>query len=202
MNETRNQVSLWALLRPAAVLLAGLSVITGLAYPLLVTGVAQALFPHKANGSLIVADGQVVGSALIGQPFDDPAYFWSRPSATASFPYNAQASGGSNLAASSPALVAQVTARVDALRAADPGSGAPIPIDLVTASGSGLDPDIGLAAAMVQVPRVARARGLPEQAVRDLVTHVAEGRNVGVLGEPRVNVLRLNLALDQLAAQR
>jgi K+-transporting ATPase ATPase C chain len=186
-----------AQLRPALVLLVTFTVITGVVYPLLVTGIAQALFPHQANGSLIVEDGKVVGSELIGQPFDDPKYFWSRPSATSPFPYNAAASSGSNLGPTNPALIKAVQERVDALRAADPGNTAPVPVDLVTASASGLDPHISPAAALYQVRRVARARGMAEDAVQAVVERHTEGRQFGYLGEPRVNVLLLNLALDR-----
>jgi K+-transporting ATPase ATPase C chain len=185
-----------AYLRPALVCLSLLTAITGVAYPLLVTGIAQVVFPYQANGSLIVKDGKVVGSALIGQPFDDPKYFWSRPSATSPFGYNAGASAGSNLSPTNPALVAAVQVRVDALRAADPENKGPVPVDLVTASGSGLDPHISPAAALYQVSRVARERKLSPDAVRALVERNVEGRFLGVLGEPRVNVLALNLALD------
>jgi potassium-transporting ATPase KdpC subunit len=183
-------------LRPALTMLIAFSVITGLAYPLLVTGIAQAVFPYQANGSLIVQDGTVRGSALIGQPFDEPRYFWGRPSATSPFPYNAAASSGSNLSPTNPALVSAVQGRVDALRAADPGNRAPVPADLVTASGSGLDPHISPAAALYQVPRVARERKLSPETVRALVGRHTEGRVLGLLGEPRVNVLALNIALD------
>jgi potassium-transporting ATPase KdpC subunit len=185
-----------AFLRPAAVLLALFTVLTGLLYPLAVTGLAQAFFPHQANGSLLRQGDRIAGSALIGQPFDDPRYFWGRPSATTLFPYNAAASGGSNLGPSNPALEAAVKTRVDALRAADPGNTLPVPVDLVTASASGLDPDISVAAALYQVPRVARARGLDAETVRRLVEQHVEGRQFGVFGEPRVNLLQLNLALD------
>ena len=183
-------------LRPAIVSLIMLSVVTGLAYPALVTAIAQVVFPYQANGSLIVKDGKTVGSALIGQPFDDPKYFWSRPSATSPFGYNAGASSGSNLSPTNPALIEAVKGRVDALRAADPGNTAPVPADLVTASGSGLDPHISPAAALYQVGRVAKARKLEPDAVRQLVDRYTEGRQLGFLGEPRVNVLQLNLALD------
>ncbi len=182
--------------RPAIVSLVVLTVVTGVVYPLIVTGIAQLVFPAQANGSLVTKDGKVVGSALIGQPFDDPKYFWGRPSATSPFSYNAGASSGSNLSPTNPALVTAVQGRVDALRAADPGNTAPVPVDLVTASGSGLDPHISPAAALYQVPRVAKARGLSLDAVRRLVEQHTEGRLLGVLGEPRVNVLALNLALD------
>jgi K+-transporting ATPase ATPase C chain len=183
-------------LRPALVSLVLFSIITGLFYPLAVTGVAQAIFPQQANGSLIMQNGKPIGSALIGQPFDDPKYFWGRLSATSPFPYNAAASSGSNLGPTNPALIDEVKARVDALHAADPQNTQPIPVDLATSSGSGLDPHISVAAALYQVPRVARARGLSENQVRALVERFTEGRQLGVIGEPRVNVLELNLALD------
>ena len=185
-----------AQLRPAVVLLVLLSVLTGLVYPAIVTAIAQVVFPHQANGSLIVKDGKVVGSTLIGQPFDDPKYFWGRPSATSPFQYNAGSSSGSNLGPTNPALTKAVQERVDALRAADPGNTALVPVDLVTTSGSGLDPHISPAAAMYQVSRVAKARRMDEAAVRSLVEQNTEGRQFGFLGEPRVNVLALNLALD------
>jgi K+-transporting ATPase ATPase C chain len=182
--------------RAAIVSFVALSVITGVAYPAVVTAIAQLVFPHQANGSLIVREGKTVGSDLIGQPFDDPKYFWGRPSATSPFPYNAGSSAGSNLSPTNPDLLKAVQGRVDALRAADPGNTAPVPVDLVTASGSGLDPHISPAAALYQMRRVARARKLDEAAVRQLVEQNTEGRWLGILGEPRVNVLRLNLALD------
>lgn len=193
-----------AQLRPALVIFAALTVITGLLYPLAVTGIAQAAFPAQANGSLITQNGRAVGSALIGQAFDAPKYFWGRLSATGAFPYNAfnagtgTASAGSNSGPLNPALAQAAQARLDALKAADPGNAAPIPVDLVTASGSGLDPDISLAGAQYQVARVARARGLSVDTVRALVEQHFQGRQWGLFGEPRVNVLELNLALDAL----
>lgn len=182
-------------LRPALVLLVLLTLLTGVAYPLFVTGIAQAAFPSQANGSLIKDEKGARGSVLIGQPFDDPKYFWSRLSATAPA-YNAGASSGSNLGPLNPALIEAVKGRVEALRAADPGNTAPIPVDLVTASASGLDPHISPAAAEYQLKRVAARRGLAEDRVRKLVEEHTEGRALGVLGEPGVNVLVLNLALD------
>ncbi len=184
------------LLRPALTLFVLLSVVTGLLYPLAVTGIAQVAFPGAANGSLVVRDGQAVGSSLIGQSFTDPKHFWGRPSATAPMSHNASASGGSNLGPLNPALADAVKARIDALRAADPGNATPVPVDLVTASASGLDPHISRAAADYQVGRVARARGLPEADLRRLVDRHTEGAWLGFIGEPRVNVLALNLALD------
>ena len=189
---------MWNSIRSAALMLLVFTVLTGVAYPLLVTGIAQGLMPNAANGSLIVQDGKPVGSALIGQPFSDAKYFWGRPSATGPFPYNAAASSGSNLGPTNPALAEAVRTRIATLRAADPGNEAPVPVDLVTASASGLDPHISPAAAQFQVPRVARARSLPEERVKQLVVDQTERRQLGVLGEPRVNVLRLNLALDAL----
>jgi K+-transporting ATPase ATPase C chain len=182
--------------RAAVISLIVLTVVTGVVYPVIVTAIAQIVFPYQANGSLIVKDGKVVGSALIGQPFDDPKYFWGRPSATSPFGYNAGASSGSNLSPTNPALIKSVQDRVDALRAADPNNKAPVPVDLVTASGSGLDPHISPAAALYQVNRVAKARKLDPAAVQRLVDQNTQGRQWGFLGEPRVNVLALNLALD------
>lgn len=188
-------------LRPALVTLAVLTLITGLIYPVLVTAVAQVVFPAQANGSVIVKDGQAIGSRLIGQSFDDPKYFWGRLSATASFPYNAASSSGSNLGPLNPDLLKAVQSRIAALKAADPGNMQSIPVDLVTASASGLDPHISPAAAEYQVARVARARGLDESVVQQLVAQHTQGRDLGVLGEPRVNVLELNLALDATQPQ-
>lgn len=187
-----------SILRPAVVLLILLTVITGVVYPLVVTAVARVLFPAQAAGSLIVKDGKAVGSRLIGQPFSDPKYFWSRPSATSPQPYNGLSSGGSNLGPLNPALTDAVKARIAALQAADPGNRAPIPVDLVTASGSGLDPDISLAAAYYQADRIARSRHLSPDRVRALIADHTQGRWLGVLGEPRVNVLELNLSLDTM----
>jgi len=186
------------LLRPALSLFVLLSTVTGLAYPLAVTGVASAAFPEQAAGSLILKDGKPVGSSLIGQNFSDPKHFWGRPSATAPQPYNASASSGSNQGPLNPALVDAIKGRIEALRAADPANGTPIPADLVTASASGLDPHISPAAALWQIGRIAKARQLPEAQLSALVAAHTEGRQWGLLGEPRVNVLKLNLALDAL----
>jgi K+-transporting ATPase ATPase C chain len=183
--------------RPAIVIFALLSLLTGLVYPSAVTVIAQLAFPSRANGSIILKDGRAVGSGLIGQAFSDPKYFWGRPSATSGYPDNAMASGGSNLGPTNPALADAVKARAAALLAADPGNSAPIPVDLVTASGSGLDPDISPAAAMYQVPRIARVRGQTQDSVKELVARHTEKRFLGLLGEERVNVLKLNLALDE-----
>ena len=185
-------------LKSAVVMLMIMTIITGVAYPLAVTGIAQGVFQHQANGSLIQRDGKAVGSELIGQPFAAPKYFWSRPSATSPYPYNAASSSGSNQGPLNPALTDAVAARVKALRDADPDNKAPVPVDLVTASGSGLDPHICPAAAEYQVARVARARGTTPDRVRALVAEATETRQLGFLGEPRVNVLKLNLALDAL----
>lgn len=187
-------------LRPALVLFAALTLVTGIAYPLAVTGIAQAAFPEQANGSLIMKDGKPVGSSLIGQNFSAPGHFWGRPSATSPQPYNAGASSGSNQGPLNPALTDAVKARVQALREADPGNTAPVPADLVTASASGLDPHISPAAAEYQVRRVARERKFDAERVRALVRENTEAPLFGVLGEARVNVLRLNLALDRAAA--
>jgi len=177
-------------------MLALMTLVTGVIYPLIVTGIGAALFPDKVAGSLIERDGKVMGSVLIGQPFSDPKYFWSRPSATGPVRYNAGASSGSNQGPLNPALTDAVAGRIRSLRDADPDNAAPVPVDLVTASASGLDPHISPAAADYQVPRVARVRGLPAAKVRALVADATEGRQLGFLGEPRVNVLKLNLALD------
>jgi K+-transporting ATPase ATPase C chain len=184
--------------RPALVLMILMTVLTGMIYPMLVTAVSQIGMPERANGSLIVREGKPVGSVLIGQPFGEPKHFWSRPSATSPYPYNASSSSGSNQGPLNPALTDAVTARIKALRDADPGNTASVPADLVTASGSGLDPHVTPAAAEYQVARVAKARGLDSQKVRALVAEATEGRQLGFLGEPRVNVLKLNLALDAL----
>ena len=190
-------------LRPAIVALLFLTLITGVIYPLVVTGIAQVIFPKQANGSVIYDNGKPIGSSLIGQQFDDPKYFWGRLSDTGDFPYNAfnaqtlTGSSGSNYGPLNPALTKAAQDRIDALKAADPTNSAPIPVDLVTASGSGLDPQISVAAAYYQVHRVAVARGLTEAVVKALVDKYTEGRQFGFLGEPRVNVLELNLALDK-----
>lgn len=189
---------MFTMLRPAVVLFAILSAITGLIYPLLVTGIGRVVFPYQAAGSLVERDGKIVGSALLGQPFADPGHFWSRPSATSPMPYNAAASSGSNLGPLNPALIDAVRDRVAALRAADPANVARVPVDLVTTSASGLDPDISLAGAYYQAARVARARGIAENQVIALIAAHALQPMAGFLGEPRVNVLQLNLALDKL----
>jgi K+-transporting ATPase KdpC subunit len=184
--------------KPAIVIFGLMTLITGVLYPLAMTGLAQAIFPAQANGSLVYRNGQVAGSALIGQPFDDPKYFWGRLSATSPYPDNAAASSGSNLGPTNPKLIEEVQARIDALKKADPGNSQPIPVDLVTSSGSGLDPDISPAAAYYQAGRIARLRGLDVTRVNDLIAQHIQGRQFGFLGEERVNVLALNLALDQL----
>jgi len=184
--------------RPMLVLFVFLTVITGIVYPLVVTAVGQAVFSHQANGSLIEKDGKPVGSEIIGQQFDAPYYFWGRLSATTPNPYNAQTSGGSNLGPTKPALADEVKGRLAALHDADPSNTVPVPVDLVTSSGSGLDPDISPAAAAYQAARVAKARGLSREQVDGLIAQSTSGRQLGVFGERRVNVLKLNLALDQL----
>lgn len=188
--------------RIAALQLMIFTVITGVIYPVAVTVVAQVVFPHAANGSIIEKDGKKLGSELIGQPFDDPKYFWSRPSATGPSPYNSMASSGSNQAPTNPALIEAVKTRIERLKAADPANPAPIPVDLVTTSGSGLDPHISPAAALYQVSRVARVRGLPEDKVREIVRQQTQAPTLGFLGQPRVNVLLLNLALDEIGASK
>jgi K+-transporting ATPase ATPase C chain len=185
------------MLRPALVGFVLLSAVTGLLYPALVTGVARTVFPFQAEGSLILKDGQLVGSELIGQNFSSPRYFWGRPSATGPMANNAAGSGGSNQGPTNPALVDVVKSRIEALKAADPGNAAPVPVDLVSASASGLDPHISMAAARYQAARVARERGLPVEAVQRLIQANTEARDLAVLGEPRVHVLKLNLALDK-----
>jgi K+-transporting ATPase ATPase C chain len=187
---------MFVLIRSALLLFLVLSLLTGVAYPLAVAGIARVAFPAQAAGGLITRDGKPIGSALIGQNFADAGHFWGRMSATSPQPYNGIASSGSNLGPTNPALVDAVKGRIAALKAADPDNSLPIPIDLVTASASGLDPDVSPAAALYQVARVARARSLPQQAVADLVAHHTLGRQWGIFGEPRVNVLQLNLALD------
>ncbi len=184
--------------RISLVLLGIFTLLTGVIYPLVVTGIAQTLFHYRANGSIITANGNNAGSELIGQPFSDPRYFWGRLSATSPFPYNAAASSGSNYGPTNPDLREAIKSRIDALRAIDPGNTDPVPIDLVTSSASGLDPHISIAAANYQVARVARYRGLNMEPVKALVDRCIEGRQFGILGEPRVNVLRLNLMLDEI----
>ncbi|MGD0006216.1 MAG: potassium-transporting ATPase subunit KdpC [Anaerolineaceae bacterium] len=185
-------------LKPALIIFLSMTVLTGIIYPLAITGIAQVIFPRQANGSLITSNGQVVGSTLIGQQFDDSKYFWGRLSATGDHPYNASSSSGTNYATTNPDLLKQVEARLKALHDADPANTQPVPVDLVTASGSGLDPDISIAAAQYQAPRVARVRGIPLNNVMALIDQNTQGRQLGFLGEPTVNVLELNLALDEL----
>jgi len=184
------------LIRPAVTLFVALTVLTGIVYPLAVMGIGQLLFDHQANGSIVMVTGKAVGSELIGQQFSSPGYFWGRPSGTGPQTYNAASSGGSNLGPLNPALLEAVRARIAALRSADPGNDKPVPVDLVTASASGLDPDISLAAAYYQVTRVARARHLPAEPVKALINQHAHHPWLGIFGEPRVNVLQLNVALD------
>jgi K+-transporting ATPase ATPase C chain len=189
-----------ALIRPAISLFVVLTVVTGVVYPLAVTGVAKAAFPRQAGGSLIEQNGKVVGSSLIGQNFSDPKFFWGRPSATSPMAYNGQGSGGSNLGPLNPALTDAIKGRVEALRAADPGNKAPVPVDLVTTSASGLDPEISVAAAEYQVPRIARLRKLSPEVVQGIVARHTQDRLLGLLGEPRVNVLHMNLDLQHASA--
>jgi K+-transporting ATPase KdpC subunit len=185
-------------IKPIVLFLAIFTLITGVAYPLLVTGLSQVLFHHQANGSLIVQNGQIKGSELIGQPFSDPSYFWGRLSATSPVQYNAGSSSGSNFGPSNPDLTKAAQARIDALKAVDPDNVQPVPVDLVTFSASGLDPDISVAAANYQTARVSRYRGLSQTVISELVKRFTAGRQLGILGEPRVNVLKLNQALDAL----
>jgi K+-transporting ATPase ATPase C chain len=194
--NAKREIIMAKLLRQSFMLLLLMTVITGVLYPLAATGLAQLIFPHQANGSLIVKNGKPIGSVLIGQSFTEPKYFWGRPSATTPNAYNGASSSGSNLGPTNPALTDAVKQRIAALRAADPGNMAPVPVDLVTASGSGLDPQISPAAAQYQLARVAKVRGMPEAKIQALVTQFTDGRQLGLLGEPRVNVLQLNLALD------
>jgi K+-transporting ATPase ATPase C chain len=196
MNPQATSQTQGGLLRPALAVFLALSIITGLVYPYATTGVSQALFPHEANGSMMEVDGRAVGSSLIGQPFGSPRYFWGRLSATAPMPYNASASGGSNLGPRNPALADAAKARIEALRSADPGNTAPVPADLASASGSGLDPDISVAAANYQIERVARARNMSAEDVAQRVRAHTRRPFLGLLGEPVVNVLALNLDLD------
>ena len=189
-----------AMIRPAVSLFVVLTVVTGVLYPLAVTGVAKVAFPHQAAGSLIVQDGKTVGSSLIGQNFSDPKYFWGRPSATSPMANNGQGSSGSNLGPLNPALTDAIKGRVDALRAADPGNKAAVPVDLVTTSASGLDPEISIAAAQYQAARIARLRGVSQTVVEDIIARHTEGRLLGLLGEPRVNVLDMNLELQHPSA--
>ncbi|HTB67748.1 MAG TPA: potassium-transporting ATPase subunit KdpC [Steroidobacteraceae bacterium] len=188
-----------SLIRPAVVLLVLFTILTGLIYPLAITGIAQAAFGHAASGSIVARGGKPIGSSLIGQNFSDPKYFWSRPSATSPQPYGGTASSGSNLGPLNPALIDGIKGRIQALRAADPGNSAPIPVDLVTASASGLDPEESIAAVLYQAPRVARVRGVPLPVLRTVIDAHSQLRWLGAFGEPRVNVLALNLALDDLA---
>jgi K+-transporting ATPase ATPase C chain len=193
-------IAMRSLIRPAVVLFLFFTAVTGLLYPLVITGISQAAFGHAASGSILSHKGVPIGSSLIGQNFSDAKYFWGRPSATSPQPYAGTASTGSNLGPLNPALIDGIKGRIQALRAADPGNSAPIPVDLVTASGSGLDPEESIAAALYQAPRVARARGIKEEDVRGLIDIQAEGRLLGLFGEPRVNVLALNLALNGLTS--
>ncbi len=197
-RRTPKEEIMKAHLRPCLVMFVLLTLLTGVAYPAIVTLFAQLVFPEQANGSVVKHDGKPVGSALIGQAFDDPSYFWGRPSATGPTPYNSASSSGSNLGPTNPALLESIKTRVEAIRAAHPEHAGPVPVDLVTASASGLDPHISPAAAEYQVARIAKARMLSIEHVRKLVARNYEGRTWGVLGEPRVNVLKLNLALNEI----
>ena len=198
LEKTILGLSMIKQIKPALILFAILVIVTGLVYPGIITGLAQLIFPHQANGSLITENGQVVGSELLGQQFTDPKYFWGRLSNTGNYPYNASASGGSNYSVLNPNLEQAVKQRLAELKAADPTNNLPIPVDLVTASGSGLDPNISLEAAQYQLTRVARLRGLSTDQVQALINRYTTGRFLGFIGEPRVNVLNLNLALDGL----
>ncbi len=191
-------MTMWQPIRTAVLLFAVMTLLTGIVYPLAVTGLAQALFPRQANGSLIKINGEKTASELVGQPFSEPRYFWGRPSATVPVAYNGASSAGSNLGPSNPALKEAVQKRIAALRSADPENRLPVPVDLVTASGSGLDPHISPAAALYQVPRVAKARGIDERKVAELVRMHIQDRQFGIFGEPTVHVLRLNMALDAM----
>lgn len=202
MNPSASSPRQGGILRPALVVFAALSLVTGLAYPFLTSGIAAAVFPHEAAGSLIKQGDRLMGSELIGQEFSSPGYFWGRPSATAPMPYNAAGSGGSNLGPCNPALAEAIQARIAALKAADPGNPLPVPAELLTASGSGLDPHISPAAAAYQAARVARARQLPREQVDALIRAHTDTPWLGLLGDPTINVLTLNLALDQLPAAR
>lgn len=188
-------------IRPCVVLFGLLTILTGVIYPAIITVIGQVVFPVQANGSVIFKDGKAIGSSLVGQSFDSPEYFWGRPSATAPFAYNGASSGGSNLSPTNPAWLDTVKERVEAIYAAHPDETAAVPVDLVTASGSGLDPHISPSAAEFQVKRIAKARGLDESKVRELVTRNTDRRVFGIMGEPRVNVLRLNLALDAIESK-
>ena len=190
------------IIRPAVIFMVVMTIVTGVIYPLVITGIAQVVFHSQANGSLLYEGDKLVGSSLVGQPFDDPKYFWSRPSATGPYAYNAAASSGSNLGPIEPNLTGAFQARIDALKQADPDNRDPVPVDLITASGSGLDPHISPAAAAYQVARVARIRGIERQKVEQLVAEHTEGRTLGLLGEPRVSVVELNLALDGIKPER
>jgi K+-transporting ATPase ATPase C chain len=197
LSARRKEKFMFTMIRNSLMSLLVFTILTGIIYPLAVTGIAQVIFPRQANGSIITKNGKAVGSKLIGQQFEEPKYFWGRLSATGPYPYNGAASSGSNLGQNNPSLMTAVQARIDALRAADPGNDVKIPVDLITASGSGLDPHISPAAAEYQLLRVAKARGLDDSKVRDIVGRNTKSRWLGIIGEPVVNVLELNLALDE-----